>query len=221
MASSLGARLRLNTDAVKTEVEGFDPENHIPEGKQAEVFKILKEFLKGVKEPPSWWAQWKDKREKAKATKQAASKETDAEAGEKTTKAKDDEKKEEVTEEVQTGAPADAGALPVFGEGQVASQDDEFKAGDIVMGIALKGKDKWAQKGKIVKVLSKHYTLEMLEGGAIGESHKFLKACVAAIPAPEPPAPATLAAASSETATGHAAAPADDEDMKGIETLFD
>ena len=84
--------MRLNTDAVKTEVEGFDPENHIPKGKQDEVFKLLKEFLKGVKEPPSWWAQWKEKKQEAQKAKQAAPKEASApEAEDKTNKGDDKE----------------------------------------------------------------------------------------------------------------------------------
>ena len=74
------------------------------------------------------------------------------------------------------------------------------------MGVATKAKEKWAQKCEILDVLSRHYKVKMLEGTEIGATHKFLKACVKAIPAPVAPAP--LAAASAEAAVADAASDA-------------
>ena len=105
------------------------------------------------------------------------------------------------------------------------------------MGVATKAKEKWAQKGEIIEIMSRHYKVKMLEGEAIYEHHKFLKACVKAIP--EPVAPAPLAVASAEAtvadaaprplvrpdpALGAAPAPAQtevDSEMRDVQELFD
>ena len=125
LASSLGARLGMDIDAVKTEIEGFDPESHIPPGKQNEVFKILNQFLKGVKAQPSWFAQWKEKKAETAKAKQAAGKD-----GEDQTTKGDDQADGE-----QTGAAAVADAAngqegadqSQAAEPAVAGQDAEFK----------------------------------------------------------------------------------------------
>ena len=227
LASSLGARLGLNFDAVKKEVDGFDPEKDIPKTKQNEVFRIVKDFLKAVKEPPSWFAQWKDTRAEAMKTKlEGALKNAEGEGEGNTT---DGAAAEEKLEEETTGddaAAASAAAVAV--EGRVAA-NAEFKVGDVVMGVATKAKEKWAQKCSIIEILSKHYKVKMLEGDATGDIHKFLKTCVKAIPAPVAPAPAEaappapLAAAPAEAAPAEAAPAADaaDSEMRDVQELFD
>ena len=240
LSSSLGTRLGLNIDAVKTEVQGFDPEDDIPAGKQNEVFKLLKEFLKGVKEPPSWFSNWKEKRAD-KAKQVAKEKDASAPAGESETNKVADKAEGTVGEQTEAAADADAGAANQGQDGAdqgtagaaVAGQDAEFKVGDIVMGVATKSKEKWAQKGEIVDVLTKHYKVKMLAGLAEGESHKFLKACVTAILAPVPApavapvavdhpaaAPSEPAVANSATGSGSAVG-SDDAEMKSVEQLFD
>ena len=220
LASSLGARLGMDIDAVKTEIEGFDPESHIPPGKQNEVFKILNQFLKGVKAQPSWFAQWKEKKAETAKAKQAAGKD-----GEDQTTKGDDQADGE-----QTGAAAVADAAngqegadqSQAAEPAVAGQDGEFKIGDIVMGVAIKAKDKWAQKCEIVEILTKHYKVKMLTGMAEGELHKFVKSCIKAIPPEAVATVAPRAAESSEAAVADAPKKNDsDSDMKSVEHMFD
>ena len=216
LASSLGARLGMDIDAVKTEIEGFDPESHIPPGKQNEVFKILNQFLKGVKAQPSWFAQWKEKKAETAKAKQAAGKD-----GEDQTTKGDDQADGE-----QTGAAAVADAAngqegadqSQAAEPAVAGNDGEFKIGDIVMGVAIKAKDKWAQKCEIVDILTRHYKVKMLAGMAEGEFHRFVKSSIKAIP-PEAEAVATVAP---RAAVADAPKKNDsDSDMKSVEHMFD
>ena len=237
LASSLGARLGLNFDAVKEEVDGFDPEKDIPKTKQNEVYKIVKEFLKAVKEPPSWFAQWKDTRAVEMKTKLGgALKNAEGEGEGNTT---DGAAAEEKPEEETTGDDAAAASADNQAEAAVAvegraADNAEFKVGDVVMGVATKAKEKWAQKCSIIEILSRHYKVKMLEGEATGDIHKFLKTCVKAIPAPVAPAPAEaappapLAAAPAEAAPAEAApaeaapaADAADSEMRDVEELFD
>ena len=238
VASSLQVRFGLNIDVVKTELEGFDPERDIPAGKQSEVFRILKEFLKAVKEAPSWFAQWKANRAEAMKAKLDSK---NASAADDADKTKDDDGAEQKPEE-NTGADADVNgaAVAVADEGRAADDADavaEFKVGDIVMGIATKSKEKWAQKCQIVEILTKQYKVTMLEGEAKNEKHKFLKACVKAIPAPVAPAPLAVASAEAtvadaaprplvrtDPAPGAAPAPAQtvvDSEMRDVQDLFD
>ena len=165
-------------------------------------------------------------------------------AAEDEEKTKDDDEAEEKPEE-KTGADADASAanqgeagaaVAVADEGR-AADNAEFKIGDVVMGVATKAKEKWAQKCKIMEILSRHYKVTMLEGEAKGETHKLLKACVKAIPAPVAPAPLAVASAEATVADaaprplvrpnpapGAAPAPAQtvvDSEMRDVQELFD
>ena len=218
LASSLGARLGMDIDAVKPEIEGFDPESHIPPGKQNEVFKILNQFLKGVKAQPSWFAQWKEKKAETAKAKQAAGKDGE-----------DQTTNGEQTGAAETGAAAVAdaangqeGADQGQADAAVAGQDAEFKIGDIVMGVAIKAKDKWAQKCEIVEILTKHYKVKMLTGLAAGELHKFVKSCIKAIPPEVVATVAPRAAESSEAAVADAPKKNDsDSDMKSVAHLFE
>ena len=71
----------------------------------------------------------------------------------------------------------------------------EFQNGHIVMGMATKFKDKFAQKCQIIEVLSRHYKVKMLAGPIQGENHKFLKGSVKRI---EPDVPIGGAALGAE-----------------------
>ena len=92
-----------------------------------------------------------------------------------------------------SGARAD-----VSGEGQAETAHGNdargqgsalFQVGDIVVGNATKNKAAYhLQKAKIVKVLSKQYSVEMLEGEKCGETHKYLHENVSACPTEAPPA---------------------------------
>ena len=226
LAWSLEARFGLNIDAVKNDVEGFNPESDIPTGKQSEVYKIVREFLKGVKEPPEWYAQWKDKKAEAmKAKLEAKTVPGDAEK----TKDKDDDDDDEAEEkpEEKTDADADADAANKGQASAAVAGQTKIKVGDVVMGVAFKNKEKWAQKCKVNEILAKHYKVVMLEGAAKGENHKYLHKCVKAIPAlaapAAPAASASLAAASAEaTAPNAAPAPAQgaDSELMNVDSLF-
>ena len=141
---------------------------------------------------------------------------------------KPENKAEEEQPEERTGAAADAVAVAGGAAG-----DAEFQCGQEVMGVATKAKEKWAQKGVITEIMSRHYKVRMLEGAATGEIHKFLKAYVRAIPAPAAPAePVASAEAAVATAAPDAApdaspsaapAPAQtgvDSDMRDVGELF-
>ena len=194
MATSLGARFGLNIDVVKTDAEKLDPEKDIPEKKQSEVFRILKDFLRGVKEPPSWFAPWKTHRAEAMKAKLESKNGNEKPNGDETeAEEKTDEKPEEKPEEKTGDDDKDSKA----NQDPVAAG---FKVGDVVMGVALKSKDKWAQKCEIKEILSRHYKVTMLEGAAKGEMHKFFHGSVKAIPAPAP-----LPAASSKATEANAA----------------
>ena len=51
----------------------------------------------------------------------------------------------------------------------------KFVKGDLVVGIAKKHKPSYhMQKGRVVAVLVKHYSVALLEGEAKGSTHKYL-----------------------------------------------
>ena len=79
-------------------------------------------------------------------------------------------------------------AAAVEDPGEKKDDHAMFEIGDVVMGVATKAKEKWAQKCEIVDILSKHYKVKMLEGTEIGTVHKFLHACVKRIEIPAPDA---------------------------------
>ena len=64
----------------------------------------------------------------------------------------------------------------------------KFNMGDIVVGVATKFKQHYHnKKAKITAILAKHYKVEMLEGRAVGSSHKYLHASVSAVASDSPP----------------------------------
>lgn len=186
VASSLEARFGLNIDSVKTCLEGFEAEKDIPSGKQgAEVFKILKDFHKTTKDPPSWFSQWKEN----KAAEMKDKKKAEGSAGDEDGEVKVKELTEAAPEAVAGASEAvgvQAAAAAPAPAAEAAVDNDKFKVGDVVMGIATKSKEKWAQKCEITGILSTQYKVKMLEGTESGKGHKFLHACVKAIPPPGP-----------------------------------
>ena len=77
-----------------------------------------------------------------------------------------------------------------------------FVVGDLVVGTAKKHKPSYhMQKGRVVSVLAKHYSVALLEGEAKGSTHKYLHDNVRAYQVSQPHHPAA--------ASGNAVAPPD------------
>ena len=175
----------------------------------------MKDFFKQCKDPPTWFAQWKEKKAEEMKTKLKSREGVEVAELEGTTAGNTDERKEAEVE-------------------REAAQDKDtslFKKGDIIMGLAVKHREKYAQKGKIVDVLSKHYKEVMLEGPATNEMHKFVHSAVKAIEpqgagagalatqqVQQEPSPETIlsAASAAETATADG-----DKAMQAIGDLFE
>ena len=188
-ASSLEARFGLNINGLMENV--FDAERDIPTGKPgSEIYKILKEFFKTTKDPPVWFVLWKEK--KTDEIKAKLQKKSEGGAGDE-----DGETKEEAKPDAAASAGAGEAAASQAGGEQAAAaaaaaaaeaaavEDEKFQIGDVVMGVATKAKDKWAQKCEIIDILARHYKVKMQTGTEVGSEHKFLHACVNAI-IPEP-----------------------------------
>ena len=163
VASSLQARLGFAVDDDMMEKD-FDPENEIPAKLSNEAFKLIREFLKPVKSPPSWFAQWKEKR----STQRAKPKDREEEA------------QGQVKEEGEAKGEASATQVEAEDEGEANGDDGApgespmYKKDDILIGVATKFKEKYDQQEcKVVAVLSKKYKVEMLTGPATGEVHKY------------------------------------------------
>ena len=138
----------------------------------------------------------------------------------------------ELAQPVSGDTEASAARQARLNEREAASKT-EFQNGDIVMGVAVKLEDKYAQKCQIIEVLSRRYKVKMLTGTAPGKQHKFLKGSVkgiepdvpiggAALGAERiqqpPPEAAASASATSASATGNGD---DRTQMQEIGDLFD
>ena len=151
--------------------EIVNPEISIPTSSaQSAAFKALKEYLKGVKDLPTWFCQWRDKRTEDNHKKAAA-----AAAAAEAKEAEGDNKDVKPLGEEEQVAP---------GQADPAEANDnalKFKVGDIVMGCATKYKEKYAQPCKITGILARHFNVIILEGPCAGDKHKFLHHAVKAI----------------------------------------
>ena len=131
VASSLQARLGLTVDDHMKEKD-FDPENEIPAKLSNEAFKLIREFLKPVTSPPSWFAQWKEKRS--------------TQWKEKLVKPKDREEEAQAHVKEEGKAKGEASVPQVEAEDKGEANGDDgapgespmYKPDDIVIGVATK-----------------------------------------------------------------------------------
>ena len=129
VASSLQARLGLTVDDHMKEKD-FDPENEIPVKLSNEAFKLIREFLKPVTSPPSWFAQWKEKRS--------------TQWKEKIVKPKDRAEEAQAKEEGEAKGEASVPQVEAEDKGEANGDDGApgesamYKPGDIVIGVATK-----------------------------------------------------------------------------------
>ena len=88
------------------------------------------------------------------------------------------------TTEADARKPGPSGALPSAAPKKSAALPSAaaIKDGDIVIGRATKHKDKFDEKRcKVVAVQAQHYKVEILEGPAKGETHKYLHRLVTVV----------------------------------------
>ena len=203
MGSALQARVGIAVE----EVLENKPEDDMPSPSGGDAaFKALKEYFKGIKDTPTWFSEWKERRQQKMLQKLEGKNAAAEEKG-------NGEEEQEPTDRAANATGADEPAEAP--EAATAEDALKFKVGDSVMGKAAKHKEKYAKRGRIVSVLARHYKLHMLEGEIKGDEHKFLHRCVQAID--------DGAASASDGAAAPAVTPAterDDVGMRDIENLF-
>ena len=97
------------------------------------------------------------------------------------------------------GEPASVVLPAVAAANDQPAPPQPISVGDIVLGRATKFKEKFNNvHGKVITVLSTHYKVELLEGAAKGETHKYIKNCVRLVP-PKPSIIADVQAAEART----------------------
>ena len=88
------------------------------------------------------------------------------------------------TTEADAYKPGPSGALPSAAPGQSAALPSAaaIKEGDTVIGRAFKFKEKFDEKRcKVIAVQAQHYKVEILEGPAKGNTHKYLHRLVTGV----------------------------------------
>ena len=211
-------RTRFGLDVADVNLETFD-DTSLPKERSGVVFKILKDFLKNVKDVPEWFQSWKDKRNEEMKRRLAGS--ADDKSGGKATaeeaanQSAAEDKKDDDKEDAVVAATASDAAKGLF------------KVGDHVMGVAKRYRGNWAHECVITGVLTKHYKVKMLSGDATGENHKFTHKDVKAIPSAAFAASVAKSVAKSDAASdaGSTSAPApkqeEESGMQDIANLFD